>query len=98
MVDPLEEAADAHCLNVFESLEEARKQALRKAEFLGVTHCVIAYGTWTADMIVFDAGSRAGYPGWESDSAGSRRDATDEERVMWDMLPDPPDDWTPEDK
>ena len=71
-------------------IEKAREQALRKAKFLKLTHCVISYGTYGGDTIVFDAGSRAGYPGWEYDSEGSRRDATDEEHVMWAMLPDPP--------
>jgi len=82
--------------NVLDELEEARKQALRKAEFLGVTHCVIA-SSYGGDTIVFDAGSRAGYPGWEYDSDGSRREATDEELVMWGLLPDPPEDWAPKD-
>jgi len=81
--------------NILDELEEARKQALRKAEFLGVTHCVIANSYGGGDTIVFDAGSRADYPGWEYDSDGSRREATEEELVMWDLLPDPPEGWAP---
>jgi hypothetical protein len=76
-------------MSVIDDLQAAREQALRKAKFLKLTHCVIAY-EYGGDTIVFDAGSRAGYPGWEDDAEGSRREATDEELVMWAMLPDPP--------
>lgn len=84
--------------DVLDELSEGRKKAMRKAKFLGLTHYVWGMpGGHSADTVVFDAGSRAGYPGWEYDSDGSRREATDEEQVMWDALPDPPDDWVPED-
>lgn len=84
--------------DVMDEWDAARAAAVRKAKFLGLTHYVRTNpGEYSADMVVFDAGSRAGYPGWEYDSDGSRREATDEERAMWDTLPDPPDDWKPED-
>jgi hypothetical protein len=76
-------------MSVIDDREVARERALRKAKFLNLTHCVIAHD-YGGDTIVFDAGSRAGYPGWEYDAEGSRREATDEELVMWALLPDPP--------
>ena len=84
--------------DVLDEWEESRAKAVRKAEFLGLTHCVRADPEGhSADMIVFDAGSMAGYPGWEYDGGHSRREATDQEVDMWAMLPDPPEDWKPED-
>ncbi len=84
--------------DVLDELSEGRRKAMRKAKFLGLTHYVWTMpGGYSADTVVFDAGRRADRSGWEYDSDGSRREATDEERDMWATLPDPPDDWKPED-